>query len=665
VEKVSKPFNNRSFLFIWKMPPVIRCEACGRCHSIEEYEEDRFCRDCGKLLPKKVENMKRENSDKGLYPLFPYNPYPQQQEFMKDVEEIVAKGETLIAEACNGFGKTVSTLSVLLGEGKSIIHATRTHEQVRQVLTEIKAINDKQERGFSAVNLASRGHLCINPECKDLPRLEAQELCQTLRQDDDCPFRSEIDHLPSGLPLILSPKTLINLGRQKKLCPYYLARRAISKVDVVVAPYPYIFDPFIRRSVGVQLEGRTLILDEGHNIDQVGQDILSDTLSENGLGSAAEELRSIRRSTTHINQLLELLRRKVEKKPKVCRSEELERDIELVLGIDISRFIDHYSPLVDVIKKRKAERGDPPLSYLNGLLQFLELLIKSRKDRYIAVYRRSSWGVNTVEYRCMDPSLAIQPVVDAASGCIIMSGTISPLDLFAEIIGLEAATLKAYPSIQDPSNVKMQIDTRVTSTYRERSSEMMIRMGEAIAEKIGEVPHGALIFFTQRGFMENCLDAWALNGILKTQRGQIYLEDKVLYREGRDAKRNRHIVRKYKQAATTPGGAILCCVFRGRNSEGSNFPGRQARGIFLVGVPYANYGDPLIRAQIRYFNKQRRGMGNRWYTMDAFRAANQALGRGIRGIDDWCHYWLLDRRYESHQRLISKWAQGNGVEIIS
>ncbi|MFP3950885.1 MAG: helicase C-terminal domain-containing protein [Candidatus Bathyarchaeia archaeon] len=662
---MSKPFNNMSSLFIWKMPLVIRCEACGRCHTIEEYEEERFCRECGSLLPKRVQNLNKKNLEEGEWPLFPYTPYPQQLEFMRDVKEIIVKGETLIAEACNGFGKTVSSLSVLLGAGNRIIHATRTHEQVRQVLTEIKAINDKSERGFRAVNLASRGHLCINPECRDLPRLEAQELCQTLRQDDDCPFRSEINHLPKGIPLILSVKSLLKVGKRNKICPYYLARQAISKADVVVAPYPYIFDPFIRRSVGLQLEGRTLILDEGHNIDQVGQDILSDTLNENSLGSAAEELRSIRRPTTHINRLLELLRRKVENKPKVCRSEELERDVELVLGIDIASFIDRYAPLVDTIKNRKAERGDPPLSYLNGLLQFLELLIKSRKDRYIAVYRRSSWGVNTVEYRCMDPSLAIKPVVDSSSGCLIMSGTISPLGLFAEIIGMEEATLKAYPSIQDPSNVRMKIDTRVTSAYRERSIEMMTRMGQVIAEEMRGIPNGALIFFTQRGFMDRCLDAWALNGILKTKRGQIYLEDKVLFREGRDAKQNRSIVSKYKQAATTPSGAVLCCVFRGRNSEGSNFPGRQARGIFLLGVPYANYGDPLIRAQIRYFNKRRSGMGNRWYTMDAFRAANQALGRGIRGIDDWCHYWLLDRRYESHKKLISRWAQGNGVEIIS
>jgi Rad3-related DNA helicase len=158
--------------------------------------------------------------------------------------------------------------------------------------------------------------------------------------------------------------------------------------------------------------------------------------------------------------------------------------------------------------------------------------------------------------------------------------------------------------------------------------------------------------------MNKCIDTWTRKGIIKSRGGQLYLGGKILFKEGRDATQNRDIVTKYKRMAVSIGGAVLCCVFRGRNSEGSNFPGEQARGIFLVGVPYANFGDPLVKAQMTFYDKQKRGLGNKWYTMDAFRAANQSLGRGIRGRDDWCHYWMLDRRYNEHKNLISKWAMG-------
>ena len=153
-------------------------------------------------------------------------------------------------------------------------------------------------------------------------------------------------------------------------------------------------------------------------------------------------------------------------------------------------------------------------------------------------------------------------------------------------------------------------------------------------------------------------------GHVGCKQGRLYLGGKPLYSEGRRSNANRDMVVRYKRSAVQPQGAVLCCVFRGRNSEGSNFPEEQARGIFLVGVPYANYGDPIVKAQIRYYNRRKPGLGQQWYTMDAFRASNQALGRGIRGKEDWCHYWLMDRRYSANMELVSKWAQGHGPEYV-
>ena len=210
----------------------------------------------------------------------------------------------------------------------------------------------------------------------------------------------------------------------------------------------------------------------------------------------------------------------------------------------------------------------------------------------------------------------------------------------------------------------MTIDPGVTTTYRDRSPEMLLRIGQAVAAALPLVPNGALIFFPQRDLMDRSLDAWTHAGLIKVNEGRPYLAGKPLLREGRDARMNQDTVNRYKAAAVTPQGAVLTCVFRGRNSEGSNFPDDQCRGIFLVGVPYANYGDPLVRAQIAYYDRRAMGLGHRWYTMDAFRAANQALGRGIRSRDDWCHYWLLDQRYAQNQDLITPWAKGAGATVV-
>ena len=105
------------------------------------------------------------------------------------------------------------------------------------------------------------------------------------------------------------------------------------------------------------------------------------------------------------------------------------------------------------------------------------------------------------------PSLAVKPVVESTEGALIMSGTLSPLDLFAEVVGLDEAAKKAYPAIQDPDNIRMVVDPGVTTTYRERGEGMILRIGERLASEIKGVSNGALIFFPQRRFMHACLDA--------------------------------------------------------------------------------------------------------------------------------------------------------------
>ena len=638
----------------------ITCPKCGSNYTIDEYEENKFCRNCNTLL-KVVTNR----GDKSWRDLFPYEPYPQQETFIEDVQNTVARGGVLIAEACNGFGKTISTLSCLLLAGKQIVYATRTHEQVRQVLLELETINDKSGDKYSAVNLASRNFLCINSECRTLPTSEAQELCHNLRKDEKCPYIHEIERPPKNLPIILGRKELIREGRRRNLCPYFLSRRMAKEVNVIVAPYPYIFNPMIRLMTGLDLEKKILILDEGHNIDQVGQEILSDSITERVLSAAAEELRLIGKSPIYINRIGEHILKSNRDKPRLVAPSVLVYELEKAMRTEIKSFIEGHAPLIDEIKAVKVQNRNPSVSYLNGLLNFFELLQTSHKSKYVGLYTRNYYGAPVIEYRCLDPRLAIDPVVKDASGVLIMSGTLSPIDTFAEIIGQEKATKCVYPPIQKSDRIKLTIDTSITSAYSERTDQMINKMGVAVSEDLKQVNNGALIFFTQRGFMNSCIESWTRKSIIKHRGGIQYLGGKQLFVEGRDATQNREIVTKYKKIAVGVGGAVLCCVFRGRNSEGSNFPGDQARGIFLVGVPYANYGDPIVKAQIDFFDKQKRGLGNKWYTMDAFRAANQSLGRGIRGIDDWCQYWLLDKRYREHMNLISKWALGKKPIIRS
>ncbi|RJS84472.1 hypothetical protein CW702_02455 [Candidatus Bathyarchaeota archaeon] len=597
--------------------------------------------------------------------LFPYSPYPQQLEFMKDIYEVLRRERgVLVAEACNGFGKTACALAVALSLERKIVYATRTHEQVRQVLKEVETINLHANKNFSAICLASRRNLCLNEACRRLPPIEAMETCNILKKTGRCPYRWNINNLTvSSLPSVLSVRKLLKVGRISGVCPYFLARTLSSESTVVVAPYQYIFNEAIRIKVGLNLDDKILIFDEAHNADKIGQDVLSDTLSERGIRNARRELEALDLETEQIDCLHAYLEESI---PDTDRSVvksglELKRDLEDVLKGEIVELLDYWEILVDEIRIYKIQRGLVPICYLNGLVNFLSLLISQNIDKYTAIFRLSKGGYKLIELRCLDPSLAIKPVIENAYGTVIMSGTLSPLDLYTEILGISNVRVRSYASIANPDNVMTFVDTSVTTRFKERTSRMLDMYGERIYMITSKVKNGILVFFPQREFMMDALRKWISGGLIKSMGRFLTIHGRRIFIEGEDASENSRIVEEYKKAAKSEEGAILFAVFRGRNAEGSNFPYEEANAIILVGLPYADYHDPAVKAQIAYLNSKSPRLGERWYVMDAFRAANQALGRGIRHRDDWCTFFLLDRRYGTHWRFISRWARENGI----
>jgi len=648
------------------------CPRCGRPHSAKEFEESRFCRKCDAYLTvlgrreisehKANSRTERELDGKSI---FPYKPYPQQLEFMNDIVDAIDKHQVLIAEACSGFGKTICALSSILGLEKNIIYATRTHEQVRQVLHEVEVINSKNERSFSAVSLASRRHLCIDDRCRSLPPIESVEACRILRESHKCPFRSEILTVPQSLPKVLSIQTLQNKGKAMMLCPYFLARKAAETSAVTVAPYQYIFNKAIREKTKLEVTGKVLVFDEAHNADKIGLDTMSDTISERSLSNTKRELSLVGEQSDFVDRLIEYLDQNLSDRAISKTGDVLKEEISKTLQVDdLASLVESLNEIPDEIRKRKAENGEAPASYLSGLTAFLSLVASSIADRYVAVFRRSVQGFGMLEYRCLDASLAIDPVVKEASGTIVMSGTLSPLELFAEVIGLTEAQTRAYSAIARRENIRLLIDNKVTSRFSERSDEMIRLYGTRIAKMAREIPNGILVFFPQRMLMLKAAAFWRDAGILNEFGRQLHLDKRPVFIEGENAVQNRIIVEEYKQKAHSDDGAALLAIFRGRNAEGSNFPDEEARGVFLVGVPYADYNDPIVKAQIAFLDRKKAGLGRRWYAMDAFRSANQAMGRGIRHREHWCTFVLMDERYQSHVNMIASWAKENGVELI-
>ena len=108
----------------------------------------------------------------------------------------------------------------------------------------------------------------------------------------------------------------------------------------------------------------------------------------------------------------------------------------------------------------------------------------------------------------------------------------------------------------------------------------------------------------------------------------------------------------HPHAAAPPGsasrGAVLLAVCRGKVSEGIDFADANARAVVIVGIPYPNVKDKQVELKRQYNNEgARRGLlsGDQWYSQQAFRALNQAVGRCLRHRADHGAILLADDRY--------------------
>jgi fanconi anemia group J protein len=90
-----------------------------------------------------------------------------------------------------------------------------------------------------------------------------------------------------------------------------------------------------------------------------------------------------------------------------------------------------------------------------------------------------------------------------------------------------------------------------------------------------------------------------------------------------------------------------------------------ARMVIMVGIPYPAFKDLLVVAKKKYqdkwYAKDRVHLsGDAWYSQQAFRALNQAIGRCIRHRLDHGAIILADPRFASNrsvQQNLSKWVR--------
>lgn len=256
---------------------------------------------------------------------------------------------------------------------------------------------------------------------------------------------------------------------------------------------------------------------------------------------------------------------------------------------------------------------------------------------------------------------------------------------------------------------------------RRQDVEYYQELGSTILELAKVTPDGMLIFFPSYSVMETCIERWggpnrkksqetqnsffaarrkqaamfnrysfphvpsffsSLDGNVRTIWQQLVATKSIVLEPKTSAELSQAIAEFEKfLASENSAGCILMGVCRGKISEGIDFANEQSRAVVVTGLPFPPAMDPKVKMKREFLDKikattnestrydsgfnaseaatkaQNMLSGNEWYTQQAHRAVNQAIGRVIRNQSDYGAVLLLDSRFgqPSNQAGLSKW----------
>ena len=260
---------------------------------------------------------------------------------------------------------------------------------------------------------------------------------------------------------------------------------------------------------------------------------------------------------------------------------------------------------------------------------------------------------------CFDPGLGFSKLRELNPRSIILtSGTLSPMDSTASELKNPFPIRIECPHVVDKQQVLVQVlqkgpDNCVFNfNYQNRrNKDQMNDLGAAIGNCSRMVEGGILVFFSSYEVLNSFFNHWEENGTIDRLR-----ENKDVFRESKNARTAKKVMKAYYDAIRLNRGAVLFAVCRGKISEGLNFEDSLGRMVIVVGVPYPSLVSHRTNLKKNYLDRQfgfradtsegfRKINGREWYQQQAIRAVNQAIGRVIRHAQDYGTILLVDERY--------------------
>ncbi|CAO3623809.1 unnamed protein product [Mucor fragilis] len=199
--------------------------------------------------------------------------------------------------------------------------------------------------------------------------------------------------------------------------------------------------------------------------------------------------------------------------------------------------------------------------------------------------------------------------------------------------------------------------------------KLMDEVGITIANLCNVIPDGIVCFFPSFTYLDQVYKRWETadkGAILQRieRKKKVFKEP----RESNQVEATLRDYAMQIDSPDKNMGALLLCVVNGKMSEGINFSDSLGRGVIMIGLPFANRGSVELMEKMKYaqqYSKGNANAGTEYYENLCMRGVNQSIGRAIRHRGDYATIILLDKRYATPRigKKLPKWI-GDHVEHI-
>lgn len=571
---------------------------------------------------------------------FPFDTYRTgQRDLMKSVYHTMKQEEVLFAIAPTGIGKTMATLfstfKALKADNEKIFYCTAKN-QGKKVAIESMATLHQQGLQTKTIEITSKDDICF---------LEKRDC-----DPEKCPFaKGFFDRLSIAMQDIFTNESLMTrdvieaYARKHTICPFEFSLFVSYYVDLIICDYNYVFDPRIHlvRYFDDDTYKPKLLIDEAHNMIPRSRDMFSATLLKSDLITLRKAASKLKPSIRHsVNKLIEWFDH--------YEAELEEGNFKSYLAVDMT-YLELVSTLMMKITNSIKENPKYPRKseVMDGYMKLLTLSV-------IASYYQAEFRFNItrltedidITIQCLDASKFVKETLTEKSyGAIFFSATLYPVDYYQTLLSKGIGEVSQIPSPFDPDNLKILINDRVNTRYKERENSLA-QIAQSIETVVQSKVGNYIAFFPSYQYLNQVKEA--LNPMIEA--------DIIVQSKQMDASERDLIMSRFKTDLTR--SQIAFFVMGGVFAEGIDYVGDMLSGVIIVGVGLPMVNEPNQQLRAYYDDTFKKGFDYA-YTYPGMNKVIQAVGRVIRRDSDYGIALLMDDRFVTplYRRLMPKeWA---------